>query len=178
MKTLFNKLLSASVITISGIILAIFIFFGSCQMWQKPTNSVKLGFPAGKKVLLLHMDDAGMCEEANAAVRSYIEKGYLQSAAVMMPCPSARPVVEWAAANTEADIGAHLTLTSEWKSYRWGPVAPAAEVPGLIDPDGMMWHDVPDVVLHATPQEVDREIRAPMPLHRKWTGRSEHRSTA
>ena len=27
----------------------------------------KLGFPEGSKVLLLHIDDAGMCDEANLA---------------------------------------------------------------------------------------------------------------
>ena len=106
------------------------------------------------------MDDAGMCQEANQAVMEYIENGHLQSAAVMMPCVTARPMVEWAVANPAADIGVHLTLTSEWKTYRWGSVAPSAEVPGLLDPDGKMWRNVPDVVLHATAQEVETEIRA------------------
>lgn len=133
----------------------------SCSSFMFGTsNAEKLGFPKGKKVLLLHMDDAGMCEEANEAVQYYIENGYLQSAAVMMPCPPAPAMVEWAVANPKADIGAHLTLTSEWKRYRWGTVAPAGQVPGLLDPEGRMWHDVPDVVLHATPGEVETEIRA------------------
>lgn len=127
---------------------------------EKQTNAEKLGFPKGKKVLLLHMDDAGMCDEANQAVQAYIQSGNVVSAAVMMPCPNAGDIVTWAKQNPKADIGVHLTLTSEWKNYRWPTVTPPAKVPGLIDPEGKMWHDVPDVVAHATPQEVETEIRA------------------
>ena len=122
--------------------------------------SEKLGFPHGKKVLLLHIDDAGMCPEANEAAERYIEKGYLLSAAVMMPCPNAKSFIEWAKGHPKADIGVHLTLTSEWKTYRWGPVSEIAKVPGLVDPDQKLWHEVPDVVAHASAQEVETEIRA------------------
>jgi len=120
----------------------------------------KLGFPPGKKVLLLHMDDAGMCPEANAAVESYIEKGFLSSAAVMMPCPNAEAMIVCANSHPTADIGMHLTLTSEWKTYRWGPVSDPTKVPGLTDPDGKFYHEVPEVVMHATAKEVETEIRA------------------
>ncbi|MCX6225380.1 MAG: ChbG/HpnK family deacetylase, partial [Bacteroidia bacterium] len=122
--------------------------------------SEKLGFPRGKKVLLLHMDDAGMCTEANSAVERYIQNGHLQSAAVMMPCPNAASFIEWAKGYPAADIGVHLTLTSEWKDYRWGPLTEASKVPGLVDPDGKFWHEVPEVVMHASAKEVESEIRA------------------
>jgi chitin disaccharide deacetylase len=124
------------------------------------TNAEKLGFPAGSKVILLHCDDAGMCDEANIAIRNYFKTGDLRSAAVMVPCPFAMELVEWAKTQDSPDVGVHLTLTSEWKSYRWGPVSDHAEVPGLIDPEGKMWHDVPEVVSHASPVEVETEVRA------------------
>lgn len=127
---------------------------------EKTTNAEKLGFPKGKKVLLLHCDDAGMCEEANIAVQAYVLKGDITSAAVMMPCPDAEEMVEWAKTHPQADIGVHLTLTSEWKTYRWGPLSQAEKVPGLIDPQGKMWPEVRDVVAHASPNEVEIEIRA------------------
>ena len=126
----------------------------------KITNAEKLGFPAGSKVILLHCDDAGMCDEANIAVRNYFESGDLRSAAVMVPCPYAMELVDWAKTQDLPDVGVHLTLTSEWKSYRWGPVSDPAKVPGLIDPEGRMWHDVPEVVSHASAAEVETEVRA------------------
>lgn len=126
----------------------------------KITNAEKLGFPAGSKVILLHCDDAGMCDEANIAVRNYFETGDLRSTAVMVPCPFAMDLVEWAKTQDSPDVGVHITLTSEWKNYRWGPASDPAKVPGLIDPEGKMWHDVPDVVTHASPEEVETEVRA------------------
>ena len=132
------------------------------EVWgaEPQTNAEKLGFPAGQKVLLLHMDDLGMCEEANQAGRFYIENNFIRSGAVMMPCPNAEEFVEWAKDHPDADIGAHLTLTSEWKDYRWPPLTDKPEVPGLIDSEGKMWRSVPPVVMNATPGEVEMEIRA------------------
>ncbi|WP_372948154.1 ChbG/HpnK family deacetylase [Mariniphaga sp.] len=123
-------------------------------------NAGKLGFPKGKKVLLLHMDDLGMCKEANDAGKFYIENDHILSGAVMMPCEYAVPIVEWAKNVPKADIGVHLTLTSEWKTWRWPPLTDAEKVPGLLDPDGQMWRSVQEVVMNATPQEVEMEIRA------------------
>ncbi|RKX35313.1 MAG: hypothetical protein DRP64_19425 [Verrucomicrobia bacterium] len=124
------------------------------------TEAEKLGFPAGKKVVMLHADDAGMCEAANLATAQLLDADQIQSAAIMMPCPSAEKFVQWAIAHPKKDVGLHLTLTSEWKEYRWSSITPSNEVPGLIDSDGMLWSDVPDVVKHASPQEVETEIRA------------------
>ena len=127
---------------------------------QERSWAEKLGFPSGKRVLLLHIDDVGMCPEANTSTYHYIEKGFLNSAAVMMPCPNAEEVILWAKGHPKADIGLHLTLTSEWTNHRWGPVTDPKKVPGLIDPDGKLWHEVPDVVMHASAKEVETEIRA------------------
>ena len=133
---------------------------GTISAQEKMTNAEKLGFPKGKKILLLHCDDAGMCEEANIAVQSYILKGDVLSAAVMMPCPNAADMVEWTKKHPAADIGVHLTLTSEWKKYRWTTITNPKNVPGLIDPEGKMWPDVPEVVMHASAKEVETEIKA------------------
>ncbi|MFZ2338584.1 MAG: polysaccharide deacetylase family protein [Bacteroidales bacterium] len=127
---------------------------------QNLTNAEKLGFPGGSKVIILHCDDAGMCEEANIAVKHYFETGDIRSAAVMVPCANAMDMIEWAKTQDSPDIGVHLTHTSEWKTWRWGPVADPAKVPGLIDPDGMMWRSVPEVVTHATAEEIETEVRA------------------
>lgn len=124
------------------------------------TNAEKLGFPKGKKVLLMHMDDMGMCKEANDAGKYYIENDYILSGSVMMPCVYAEPFVQWAKDVPKADIGVHLTLTSEWKTWRWEPLTDAENVSGLIDSEGKMWRSVKDVVMNATPQEVEMEVRA------------------
>lgn len=128
---------------------------------KEPANwAERLGYPTGKKVIMLHADDAGMCEEANIATIKYLEAGHIQSAAAMPPCPKFEEMIAWAIDNPQADVGLHLALTSEWREYRWPPVSPANEVPGLIDPEGMLWRSVEEVVEHATPEEVAKEVRA------------------
>ena len=134
--------------------------FSACSSDKKITNAEKLGFPEGKKVILFHCDDAGMCEEANTAIQHYFKTGDVRSTAVMVPCPYAIQMIEWAKTQDLPDVGIHLTLTSEWQDYRWGPVSDPSKVPGLIDPEGKMWHDVPDVVMHATAEEIETEVRA------------------
>ena len=125
---------------------------------DKPTTwSEKLGFPAGKKVIILHADDIGMCPEANVAAKHYLEAGSIQSAAVMMPCAAAADMITWARQNPSFDVGLHLTLTSEWKTYRWGSIS---DSPTLVDGDQKLWRDVAGVVTHASPNEVEDEIRA------------------
>jgi predicted glycoside hydrolase/deacetylase ChbG (UPF0249 family) len=78
----------------------------------------------------------------------------------MVPCPWLTEVAAYAQAHPDADLGLHLTLTSEWRSYRWGPLASRNEVPGLLGPDGNLWPDVPFVTKHATAAEIEKEIRA------------------
>ncbi len=120
----------------------------------------RLGFPPDQRVLILHADDMGMCEEANGAIIQLLENHLIQSASAMAPCPAFEGAVRWALAHPEADVGLHLTLTSEWKTHRWGPVAEPGSVPGLIDPEGFMWRGVLQVAMNATPAEVERELRA------------------
>ena len=75
------------------------------------------------------------------------------------------------------DIGLHLTLTSEWKKHRWGPITPDAEVPGLLDPEDKLWRSVPEVVQHASAEEVEKEIRAQIEQSIAWGYRPDHIDT-
>jgi hypothetical protein len=124
------------------------------------TYAEKLGFPKGAKVVILHVDDAGMSYDSNEGAIQAITKGAANSCSVMMPCPWVPQFVTYVKQHPQLDAGLHLTLTSEWTGYRWGPLAGKAAVPGLVDSTGSMWATVEDVVKHATPDEVEREISA------------------
>jgi predicted glycoside hydrolase/deacetylase ChbG (UPF0249 family) len=78
----------------------------------------------------------------------------------MVPCPWLTEVGDYAKAHPDADLGLHLTLTSEWKTYRWGPVTSSSLVPGLLGPDGYLWPEAALVNKNATADEVEAEIRA------------------
>ena len=120
----------------------------------------KLGYPVNSKVVMLHADDIGMCSEANEAVIPYLLNDQIQSAAAMVPCPWFNDIADWYKKHPEEDIGLHLTLTSEWKNYRWGPVSNPSNVPELIDPEGYMWRGVIDVASRAPVTTVEKEVRA------------------
>lgn len=124
------------------------------------TYAERLGYPKGKKVVILHIDDAGMSFDSNKGVVEALTKGVANSVSVMMPCPWVPAIVRFIKAHPEVDAGLHLTLTSEWPDYRWMPLSGKPQVPGLVDSTGAMWAGVQDVATHASADEVEKEIRA------------------
>src|SRR4051794_38336692 len=127
---------------------------------QGKNTAERLGYPRDSKLLIIHADDLAVAHSEDAASFDALDKRAATSASIMVPCPWLTEVAEYAKAHPDADLGLHLTLTSEWKTYRWGPVAPSDKIPGLLGPDRTLWSDTPLVAQHAKPDEVEREIRA------------------
>lgn len=127
---------------------------------SETTFAEKLGFPKGKKVIIMHIDDAGMSYDSNLGTIKALKEGVANSVSVMMPTPWVPGFLHFLKDNPDVDAGLHLTLTSEWKSYRWGPLAGKPAVPSLVDKEGALWRSVPEVVQNGTPDEVEREIMA------------------
>ena len=127
---------------------------------QNTTYAEKLGWAKDDKVIIMHVDDAGMSYDSNQGAIQSIENGIANSVSIMMPCPWAASFVRYVKEHPAIDAGLHLTLTAEWKDYRWVPLMGREAVPGLIDEEGAFWHSVEQVVQHASADEVEKEIRA------------------
>lgn len=127
---------------------------------QTRTLAERLGYPANAKLLILHADDIGVAHSQDSATFAALDAGAVSSTSAMVPTPWITEVAAYAKTHPDADIGLHLTLTSEWDTYKWGSVAPRDSVPSLYDSAGYLPNDVPPVVAHAKPQEVERELRA------------------
>ncbi len=124
------------------------------------TYAEKLGYPKGTRLLILHVDDVGMSFESNEGAILAMTKGVASSCSVMMPCPWVPAFVQYMKKHPGMDAGLHLTLTAEWKAYRWGPLSGKTVTPGLVDAEGALWHSVAEVAQHASADEVEKEIKA------------------
>ena len=127
---------------------------------QTKSIAERLGYPANSKLLIIHADDLAVAHSQDAATFDALDKGAATSASIMVPCPWLTEVADYAKAHPDADLGLHLTLTAEWKSYRWGPVESKDKVPSLLDPAGYLWPEVEPAVRSIKPDEAEREIRA------------------
>jgi chitin disaccharide deacetylase len=127
---------------------------------QNKTVAERIGYPAGSKLLIIHADDLAVAHSVNSASFDALDKNAVTSASIMVPCPWLTEVADYAKSHPDGDLGLHLTLTSEWKTYRWGTVAPSDKVPSLLGPDGTLWSDTPSVAQRAKPDQTEREIRA------------------
>ena len=121
------------------------------------TDLERLGFAPGARVVVIHVDDVGMCEAANAGARLALGDA-ATSGSVMVPCPAFARAAALARERPDLDLGVHLTLNSEFEGYRWGPVR--GDVPTLCAPDGSLWPSPAETIEHADPGEVERELRA------------------
>jgi predicted glycoside hydrolase/deacetylase ChbG (UPF0249 family) len=111
--------------------------------------------------LIIRSDDAGMSHSVNLGLQRLIESGLPVSISVMFPTPWYQETVELLKRHPSVSVGIHLTLNSEWKNYRWGPVLGRTAVPSLVDADGYFFPAADTLYRnHPDLQEVERELRA------------------
>src|SRR5204863_2996883 len=142
-----------------GILILISVIFSACTFSQVKTIQERLGYPKDAKLVIIHADDLGVSHSENAASIVAMEKGSVSSASIMVPCPWISEIAAYAQAHPAADLGLHITLTSEKKYYKWGPVTSIDKVPGLVNKNGYFYSSVDSVIQNATAAEVEQEIR-------------------
>ena len=102
-----------------------------------------------------------MSHSVNMALQRLIETGLPVSVSVMFPTPWYQETVEILKRHPEVSVGIHLTLNSEWKNYRWGPVAGRDVVPTLVDAEGYFFSSSDDLQRNrASLTEIETELRA------------------
>lgn len=142
-----------------GVIVALLSIAASVHA-QTKTVAERLGYPPDAKLLIVHADDLAVAHSVDAASFAALDKGGVTSASIMVPCPWLNEVAAYAKDHPNADLGLHLTLTSEWKIYRWGPVESKDRVASLLDASGYLWPETGPAVQSLKAEEAEREIRA------------------
>ena len=142
-------------------------------------SSELLGYPSDARVLIINADDFGMYPSVNSAVVKSIENGIVSSCSLMPPCPGARRALELLQERPYIPFGVHLTLVSDFATYRWDPVAPAEKVSSLLDGNGRFLPstDQAQFLARADLDEVELELRSQIeavlstgltPTHLDW----------
>src|ERR1700678_1929760 len=90
---------------------------GQANPATEKTVQERLGYPASARLLVVHADDLGMNHSVNRAIFEALEKGWVTSASILVPCPWFAEVVRWARDHPAADVGIHQDLNSEWTSF-------------------------------------------------------------
>jgi predicted glycoside hydrolase/deacetylase ChbG (UPF0249 family) len=139
---------------------ALLLFIAPATLAQERTLAERLGYPRDAKLVIVHADDLGMAHSVNVASIKAFETGLVNSGSIMVPCPWLAEIATYARANPQADLGLHLTLTSEWTNFRWGPVTPKDRVSSLLDKDGYFRLTESEAAKYAEPKEVEMEVRA------------------
>ncbi|MCB1990651.1 MAG: polysaccharide deacetylase family protein [Geminicoccaceae bacterium] len=116
--------------------------------------------PPDARIVIPHADDVGMCHGANRAFMELAGLGFVTTGSVMVPCPWFAEIADWAKGREAGDLGVHLTLTSEWQHYRWGPISTRSPASGLLDADGCLPRRVPELRAGLDPVAAEDEMRA------------------
>ena len=124
----------------------------------------KLGYSKDDKLLIIHADDIGLSNSVNQASFKALKNGYVNSGSIMMPCDYISDVGEFAIENPSIDLGLHLTVTSEWRDYKWNGVLQPNETPSLINKKGELSENIKKFVLKAEPLELKNELQAQVDL--------------
>jgi predicted glycoside hydrolase/deacetylase ChbG (UPF0249 family) len=112
---------------------------------------------AGERAVVVHVDDIGLCENANTgALRAF--GGTATSGSIMVPCAAFPQIAEIARVRPQLDLGVHLTLNCEYENPRWRPLRP--DVPSLCATDGALLRTPEETARRASLEEVRRELAA------------------
>jgi predicted glycoside hydrolase/deacetylase ChbG (UPF0249 family) len=122
----------------------------------------RLGYGPSDRLVIINCDDLGSSHAANLASLEAMERGIATSGTLMVPCAWALEAVELFKGQ---DVGVHLTLTAEYRGYRWRSLTGAAS---LHDDQGFLPRTVAEARRRADPAEVRGECRAQIEQALAW----------
>jgi len=143
-----------------SVVFTVLLFFYLQSHSQQKNLAEKLGYPKDAKLLIIHADDAGFAHSADSAIMLAYLKGAINSASIMVTCPWFPEIAAFAKQHPEMDWGIHLSLTSEWKNYKWKGIAPSSETQSLLDKNGYLYESNTGFAANAKVDEAEKEIRA------------------
>ncbi|TCM93052.1 hypothetical protein EV294_1073 [Paenibacillus sp. BK033] len=121
-------------------------------------NSV-FGFEESDRILIINADDFGITEGTNEAILELFKQAAITSTSIMIPCPSARELLDSENVTTIEHAGIHLTLSSEVKQGL-KPVYHEDTLHSLVNSDYEFFTDIAYIESNADLAEVRLELEA------------------
>lgn len=112
------------------------------------------------KYLIISADDFGLSKDVNQACVESITKGFVTSLSLMAPAPAFGHACQLAKENAIKYVGVHLTLTSEFENWKWGPLTGVKKSPSLCNTAGYFHQTIDEFATHATAEQVFYELSA------------------
>ncbi len=103
------------------------------------TWAERLGWPAGRRVVIFHADDIGMCYEANQAAQRALPNGEYRSASAMVPCPWFSEMAAWCVAQPGVRRGPASHADQRMEILSLGPGCAARQGQGIARSYGMFF---------------------------------------
>lgn len=119
-----------------------------------PTNN------SNERFLIVTADDFGVCHSMNEAIKNLFQAGAINSSMMMMTGPWVKEAADYAKTHIHVNVGVHLTLTSSFPTYKWGPVAKSSVIRPLVTAEGYFWNDAYEVEKRATANAIRTELRS------------------
>ena len=120
----------------------------------------KLGFSNTDRLAIIHCDDLGMCQASLTAFADLWDFGLISSGATMVPCAWFPALAAYCRSHPGVDMGVHITLTSEWDTYRWAPLSTHDSASGLIDEEGYFYRSEVTAQQRGDPSAAQVEMQA------------------
>jgi predicted glycoside hydrolase/deacetylase ChbG (UPF0249 family) len=129
---------------------------------DKPSLVERLVYGPQSRLLIVNCDDLGSSHSANVATFRSMVYGVASSATLMVPCPWAR---EAARMLKGFAVGVHLTLTSEYRGYRWRSLTNGAS---LHDDEGFFPVTTEEALRRIDARDARPECRAQIETALSW----------
>ena len=131
-------------------------------MTTKDQTNQLLGYPPDARLLIINMDDFGMCHAINQATLDTFKRGISTSCTLMVPCPWALHSMHLLKENPDLPFGVHLTAVSENLYYRWRPLSCLEKAPTLVDEKEYFYSEerIPEFLGQVNLAELELEFRA------------------
>jgi hypothetical protein len=120
--------------------------------------SVRLGFPVGRRVVILDAREMGIAWEMNVAAEQLLEGGHVTSASAVATGPWFHSVAAWSRAHPQYDVGLSIALTNPYPALRWRLMTSELGPTSLVNADGYPWQSVVQLAVNADVEDVRREL--------------------